>query len=153
MLEKTLESPLDSKEIKPVNPKGINPEYSLEGLGWSWSTNTLATWCEEPTLWKRPWCWEDWGQKKGTTKDEMVGWPHNLNGHGFEQTLEDSEGQGSRPCCSPWGCKELDTSTWLNNNNWSLNFFISSGPNSVTSAMQSKVISLILSFPKNILPS
>ena len=56
VLEKTVESPSDYKEIKPVNPKG-SPEYSLEGC-WSWSANTLATWCEERAHWKRPWCWE-----------------------------------------------------------------------------------------------
>ena len=44
------------------------------------------------------------------TQDEMVGWHHGLNGHGFEQTLRDSGGQGSLAYCSPWGCKELDTS-------------------------------------------
>ena len=58
VLEKTLESPLDYKAIKTVNPKEINPEYSLEGLMWSWSSNTLATWCKKLTHWKRPWCWE-----------------------------------------------------------------------------------------------
>ena len=64
MLEKILESPLNGKEIKPVSTKG-NQEYSLKGLNilwkdwyWSWSSNTLATWCEEPTHWKRPWRWE-----------------------------------------------------------------------------------------------
>ena len=50
------------------------------------------------------------------TEDEMVGWPHGLNGHEFEQTLGDGEGQGSMLCCSPWGCKELDTTEQLNNN-------------------------------------
>ena len=70
---------------------------------WSWSSNTLATWYKEPTHWKWPWCWKDWGQKeKGTTEDEMVGWHHQLNGHEFEQTPGDSEGQGSLlSCCSP----------------------------------------------------
>ena len=58
VLEKTLESPLDCKEIKPVNPKGINTEYSLKDWCWNWSSNTLATWCKELTHWKRPWCWE-----------------------------------------------------------------------------------------------
>ena len=58
VLEKTLESSLDCKEIIPVHPKEISPEYSLEGWCWSWSSNTLATWCEELTHWKRPWCWE-----------------------------------------------------------------------------------------------
>ena len=47
-------------------------------------------------------------EEEGTTEDEMVGWHHWLNGHGFEQTLEDSEGQGSLACCSPWGLKESD---------------------------------------------
>ena len=59
VLEKTLESPLDSKEIKPVNPKGNQPwRFTERTDGWSWSTNTLATWCKELTHWKRPWCWE-----------------------------------------------------------------------------------------------
>ena len=56
MLEKTLESSLDSKEVKLVNPK-INQHWIFIGC-WSWSSNTLATWCEELTHWKRPWCWE-----------------------------------------------------------------------------------------------
>ena len=51
------------------------------------------------------------------TEDEMVGWHHRLNGHESEQTLGDSEGQGSLVCCSPWGCIESDTNYWLNNNN------------------------------------
>ena len=59
VLEKTLENPLDSKEMKPGNPKG-NQSWIFIGRtdNWSWSSNTLATWCEEPTYWKRPWCWE-----------------------------------------------------------------------------------------------
>ena len=52
---------------------------------------------------------KDHGQEeKGATEDAIVGWHHQLNGHEFEQILGDSEGQGSRACCSPWGCKELD---------------------------------------------
>ena len=51
------------------------------------------------------------------TEDEMVGWHHQLNGHEFEQTLGDSEGQGSLACYSPWNCKESDTTEQLNNNN------------------------------------
>ena len=75
---------------------------------------------EAPILWppdaksqltgKDPDAGKDWRQEeKGMTEDEMVGWHHRLNGHEFEQTLEDSEGQGSLVCCSPWGGKELDT--------------------------------------------
>ena len=51
------------------------------------------------------------------TEDEMVGWHHQLNGHEFQQTPRDCEGQGSLACCSPWGCKELDTTERLNNSN------------------------------------
>ena len=60
--------------------------------------------------------WKDWGQEaKGSTEDEMIGWHHRLNGHEFEQTLGDSEGQESLACCSPWGHKQLDMNEWLNN--------------------------------------
>ena len=58
VLEQTPESPLDCRESSQSILKEISPEYSLEGLIWSWSSNTLATLCEEPTHWKRPWCWE-----------------------------------------------------------------------------------------------
>ena len=75
---------------------------------------------EAPVLWppdsksgvmeKDPDAGKDGGQEeKGATEDETVGWPHWLNGHEFEQTHGDSEGQGSLACCSPWGHKELDT--------------------------------------------
>ena len=57
VLEKTFESPLDCKEIQPVHPKG-NQSWIFIGRCWSWSTNTLATWYEELTHWKRPWCWQ-----------------------------------------------------------------------------------------------
>ena len=77
---------------------------------WSWNFNTLITWCEELTHLKRPWCWESVKVGgDGTTEDEMIGchqWP---SGHKFEQAPKDSEGQGSLACCSPWGCKEWDT--------------------------------------------
>ena len=83
---------------------------------------------EAPILWppdaksqltrKDPNAGKDWGQKeKGLTEDEMVGWHHRLNGYEFEQTLGDSEGQGSLACCSPWSRKESDTTEWVNSNN------------------------------------
>ena len=83
---------------------------------WNRSSNTLATWCQEPIYWKRPWSWERWkARREGVKEDEMVGWHHWLNGHGFEDTPGDSEGQGSHEvCCSPWGSKESDTTEWLN---------------------------------------
>ena len=60
----------------------------------------------------------DWGQEERATEGEMVGWQHWFSGHELGQTLGDSEGQGSLTRCSPWGCEELDTSWWLNNNWW-----------------------------------
>ena len=117
-----LKSPLDSKEIKLVNPKTSTLNIHWKNWYWSWSSNTWVSWCKEPTHWKRPWCWER--MKTGgeaSTEDEMAGWHHWLNGHEFEQTLEDSEGQGRLPCCSSWSHNthdmESDTTLWLNNSN------------------------------------
>ena len=103
LLEKTLESPLDIKKIQLVSPKGNQT--------WIFIGRTDAE-AEAPTLWppdiksqltgKDPDAGKDWGQKK---KDEMVGWHHQLNGHEFEQTLGDGEGQGSLACCGPWGLR------------------------------------------------
>ena len=74
---------------------------------WSWNSNTLATWCKELTFERDPDAGKDWRQEeKGMTKDEMVGWHHQLNGHEFEQALGVGDGQGSLACCSPQGCKE-----------------------------------------------
>ena len=110
MLEKILESPLDKEEIKLVNPKGNQP--------WIFIGRTDAE-VEAPTLWspdaksqligKDPDAGKDWGQEKRVSEDEMVGWHHRLNGHVFEPTPGDSEGQGSLACCSLWGGKEWDT--------------------------------------------
>ena len=64
---------------------------------------------ESQLIEKDPEAGKDWGQEKeGATENEMTGWPHRINGHEFEQTLRDSEGQGSLACCSPWGGKALD---------------------------------------------
>ena len=114
VLEKTLESPLDFKVIQPVNPKG--------NQFWIFIARTDAE-AEAPILrppdekswliWKDPYAWKDWRQKKGMTEDEMFGWHHWLNGHEFAQTPRDSEGQGSPACCNSRGHKELDTTKWL----------------------------------------
>ena len=116
VLEKTLESPLDCKEIKPVHPKG--------NQSWIFIGRTDAE-DEAPILWpsdrksqlirKDPDAGKDWRQEeKGTTEDEMVGWHHQLNGPKTEQAPGVGDGQGNRECCSPWGCKESDTTEQLN---------------------------------------
>ena len=82
---------------------------------WSWNSNTLATWWEEQTHWKRPWAGKDWRQEeKGMTEDEMVGWHHRLDGHEFEQAPGAGDGQGGLECCSPWCHKEWNTTKGLN---------------------------------------
>ena len=111
VLEKTLESPLDCKEIKPVNPKESQP--------WLFIGRTDAA-AEAPILRppdtksslirKGPNTGKAWRQQeKRMTEEKMVRWHHWLNGHEFEQTPGDSEGQGSLVCCSPWGRKDSDT--------------------------------------------
>ena len=90
--------------------KEISPGYHCKDWCWSWNSNTLATWCEELTHLKRPWCWERLrAGGEGTTEDEMVGWHHRLNGHGFGLTPGVGDRQGGLACCSSWGCKESNT--------------------------------------------
>ena len=114
VFEKTLESPLDYKDILPVHPKG-NQSWLFIGRTDAEAPNTLATSCEELTPGKDTDTGKDWRQeKKGMTEDEMVGWHHQLDGREFEQALGVGDGQGSLACCSPWGHKELDTTEWLN---------------------------------------
>ena len=97
--------------------KEINPEYSLEVLMLKLKLILLPPDAKSQLIGKDPDVGKDWGQKeKGVTEDEMVGWHHRLNGHEFEQTPGDSEGQGSLACCSPWGCKQLDMTELLNHN-------------------------------------
>ena len=112
--EKTLECPLEVKEIKQINPKGNQP-WILIGR-----TDVEAPTLRPPDVesWligKDPDARKDWGpEEKGTKEDEMVGWHHWLNGHEFEQTPGLGEGQGSLVCCSPWDHKESDTTEQLN---------------------------------------
>ena len=98
-----------------------NPRIILESLNIHWKEWWLKLqyfghWCKEPTHGERPWCWERLkAEAKGAAEGEMVRWRHWLSGHEFEQTLGDSEGQGSLTCCCSWGHKELDTTLRLNN--------------------------------------
>ena len=117
VLEKTLESTLDCKEIKPVNSKG--------NKSWIFIGRTDAK-AEAPILWppdvegrlirKDPDAGKGWRQEEnGTTVDEMLRWHHWLNGHESEQTLVDGEGQRSLACCNPLSHKESDITQRLNN--------------------------------------
>ena len=116
VLDKTLESPLDCKEIQPVHSEGDQ--------SWIFTGRTDAE-AETPILWppdakswlirKDPDAGKDWGQEeKGTTEDQLVGWHHRLNGHGFGWTPGVGDGQGGLECCGSWGHKELDMTERLN---------------------------------------
>ena len=116
VLEKTLESSLDCKEIQPVHPKG---DQSWVFIGrTNVEAETLILWPPDAKswlIWKDPDAGKDWGQEeKGTTEDEMVGWHHRLNAHGFGWTPGVGDGQGGLACCGSWGHKELDTTEQLN---------------------------------------
>ena len=116
VLEKILESPLDWKEILPVHPKG-NQSWIFIGRTDA-EAETLIHWPPDVKNWligKDPDAGKDWRrEEKGTTEDEMVGWHHRLNGHEFEQAPGAGEGQGKLAGCSPWNCKESDTTERLN---------------------------------------
>ena len=116
VLEKTLESPLDCKEIKPINPR--------ENQSWIFIGRIDAE-AEVPILWppdakscltgKNPDYGKDWGQEeKGMTEDEMAGWHHQLGGREFGWTPGVGDEQGGLVCCDSWGHKESDTTEWLN---------------------------------------
>ena len=117
MFEKTLESPLDCKEIQPVHPK--------RDQSWVFIGRTDAK-AETPILWppyakswligKDPDAVRDWGQEEmGTTEDEVAGWHHWLDGHEFGLSPGDGDGQGGLACCDSWGCKD-----WATELNWTL---------------------------------
>ena len=116
VLEKTLESPLDCKEIQPVYSKGDESWLvHWKDWCWSWNSNPLATWCEELTHLKRPWCWDR--LRAGGERDDRGwdGWMHHqLDGNGLGWTLGVGHGQGGLACCGSWGHKELDTTERLN---------------------------------------
>ena len=127
VLEKTLESPLDCKEIQPVHPKGdqswifIGRTDAEAQTPIHWSPNAKSR-----LIGKDPDAGKDWRQERRTTEDKMVGWHLQLNGHEFEKALGVGNGQGRLVCCSPWGHKESDTTERLNWTKWhrSTNFRI-----------------------------
>ena len=126
VLEKTVESPLDCKEIQPVHPKG---DQSWVFIGRTdVEAETPILWPPDATSWligKDPDAGRDWGQEeKGTTEDEMVERHHWPDGHEFGRTPGVGDGQGGLACCSSWGHKESDTTKRLN---WTENIFHNGG--------------------------
>ena len=117
VLEKTLDSPLDCKEIQPVHPKG-NQSWIFIGRKDA-EAETPILWPPDAKCWpigKDPDAGKDWRQVvKGTTEDEMVGWNHWLNRHECDQAALDGVRRGSLTCCSPWGHKESDMTEQLTN--------------------------------------
>ena len=111
-----LKSPLDYKEIQPVHSKGDQSWVFIGGTDVEAETPILwpphtKSWL----IWKDPDAGKDWGQEeKGMMEEEMVGWHHLLNEHGFGWTLGVSDGQGGLACCGSWGHKESDTTEQLN---------------------------------------
>ena len=119
VLEKTLESPLDCKEIQLVHSKG---DQSWVFIGRTDAeAETLILWLPDAKngfIRNYPDMGQDWRQEeKGTTEDEMVGCHHQLNGHEFEQAPGVSDGQGSLACCSPW-TQMANSQTWLSWTDW-----------------------------------
>ena len=116
VLEKTLENPLECKEMQPIHSEGDQP--------WDFFRRNDAK-AETPVLWTphaKRWLigkdsdpGRDWGQEeKGMTESEMAGWHHWLDGHESKGTPGDGDGQGGLACCDSWGHKESDTTEWLN---------------------------------------
>ena len=117
VLEKTLESPLDCREIHPVHAKVISSVLNMHWNDWcwSWNCNTLATSCEELTYWKGPWCWEGLGAGGEGDDRGWDGWmtsPPQWTWVWVNSWVGDR--QGGLVCCSPWGRKESDMTEWLN---------------------------------------
>ena len=116
VLEKTLESPLDCKEMHPVHPKG-DQAWVFIGMSDA-EAETPILWPPNLKSWligKDPEAGKDWGQEeKDMAKDEMVGWHQWLHGHGFGWTPRVGDGQVGLACYVSWGCKELDTTERLN---------------------------------------
>ena len=110
VLEKTIESPLDCREIQPVHPKG---DQSWVFIGKTdVEAETPKFWPPDVKSWlfgKDPDAGKDWGQEKGTTEDEMAGWQYRLDGRESEWTPGVGDGQGGLACCNSWGRKESDT--------------------------------------------
>ena len=114
VVEKTLKSPLDSKEIKPIKLKGNQSWILIGRIDAEAKTLILFPPEENRLIGKEPDTRKGWRQENITTENEMIAWHHRLYGHEFEKDPGVGDAQGSLPCCSPWGHKELDTTERLN---------------------------------------
>ena len=124
VLEKTLEGSLDTRRSEQSLLKEISPEYSLDRLILRLKLQYFGHLMQRAdSLEKTLMLGKIEGRRRRRRQDEMVGWHHRLNGHEFEQSLGDGEGQGSLACCSPWGCRELDMTEWPNWTDWNLPWF------------------------------
>ena len=150
VLEKTLESSLDCKEIQPVHPKG---DQSWVFIGRTdVEAETPIHWPPDAKswlIWKDPDAGKDWGQEeKGTTEGEMVGWHHWLNGHGFGWTPRVGDGQGELACFGLWGHKELDMTEALNWTDWTSSVMSTSPAMWVLQRAQPCTVTWITSFTR-----
>ena len=120
VLEETLQSPLDCKEIQPAHPKA-NQSWVFTGRT-DVEAEILILWPPDSKnwlIWKDPDAGKDWGQEeKGMTEDEMIGWHHQLNGHELGETPGVGDGQGSLACCGSWGWKK--SYNWATEVNWTV---------------------------------
>ena len=125
VLEKTLESPLDHKQIKSLNPKGNQSWIFIGRTDAETETQIPILWPPDANNWligKDPDAEKDWKQEE--KKITEVEWHHQLYGHEFGQALGVSDGRGTLACCSPFGCKELDTTEWLNSTELNSTYFL-----------------------------
>ena len=114
VLEKTLESPLDCKEIQPVHPKGGQSGCPLEGLILKLKLQYFGHLMRRADSFEKTlMLGKTEGRRRRGRQDEMVGWHHRLNGHGFSWTPGVGDGQGGLACCGSRGCKESDTMSYL----------------------------------------
>ena len=142
VFEKTLESPLNCKQMQPLHSKW-DQAWDFFGRNDA-KAETVVLWPPHAKSWligKHSDAGRDWGQEeKGTTEDEMAGWHHRLHGRASEWTPGVGDGQGGLACCDSWGCKESDTTEWLNWTDWTV---LSLPPTHLVNSMMSKVLSIL----------
>ena len=147
VLEKTHESFLDRKGIKQVNFKGNQPWILVGRIdGEAEAPVFWSSYAKSQFVGKVPDARKDWGQEKRVSEDEMGGWHHQCNGHKLGQTLGDGGRQGGLVSCSPWGCKESDTTGQLGNNNNNNLHTVHNGNTAFQLIMVQQIVSKVCDF-------